>query len=80
MDENEIQTPCLILDLDALERNIIKMGRLVKKMGVRFRIHGRIHKSVDIALLQEKIGGSCDVCCQKVARLRFSYGVVFKTY
>ncbi len=26
MDEVDIQTPCLILDLDALERNIIKMG------------------------------------------------------
>ena len=26
MDEADIQTPCLILDLDALERNIVKMG------------------------------------------------------
>jgi 3-hydroxy-D-aspartate aldolase len=26
MSEDEIQTPCLILDLDALERNIRKMG------------------------------------------------------
>ena len=26
MAESEIQTPCLILDLDALERNIRKMG------------------------------------------------------
>jgi hypothetical protein len=28
MSEDEIQTPCLILDLDALERNIRKMGEL----------------------------------------------------
>ena len=27
MDEADIQTPCLILDLDALERNIIKIPR-----------------------------------------------------
>ena len=27
MDETDIQTPCLILDLDALERNIQKMGQ-----------------------------------------------------
>ena len=26
MDEADIQTPCLVLDLDALERNIRKMG------------------------------------------------------
>jgi 2-hydroxychromene-2-carboxylate isomerase len=27
MDEADIQTPCLVLDLDALERNIKKMGQ-----------------------------------------------------
>lgn len=67
MDEKDIQTPCLVLDLDALERNIVKMGRLAKEMGVRHRIHGKMHKSVDVALLQERLGGSCGVCCQKVS-------------
>lgn len=67
MDEADIQTPCLVLDLDALERNIIKMGELAKSMGVRHRIHGKMHKSVDVALLQERLGGSCGVCCQKVS-------------
>ena len=67
MDESEIQTPCLILDLDALERNIAKMGKFAKDMGVRHRVHGKMHKSVDVALLQEKLGGSCGVCCQKVS-------------
>jgi 3-hydroxy-D-aspartate aldolase len=67
MNEAEIQTPALVVDLDALERNIIKMGRLAKEMGVRHRVHGKMHKSVDVALLQEKLGGSCGVCCQKVS-------------
>ena len=67
MDESEIQTPCLILDLDALERNIAKMGKFAKDMGVRHRVHGKMHKSVDVALLQESLGGSCGVCCQKVS-------------
>lgn len=67
MREAEIQTPCLILDLDALERNIVKMGNIAKGMGVRHRIHGKMHKSVDVALLQERLGGSCGVCCQKVS-------------
>jgi len=67
MAEAEIQTPCLILDLDALERNIVKMGEIAKAMGVRHRIHGKMHKSVDVALLQERLGGSCGVCCQKVS-------------
>ena len=63
MDEADIETPCLILDLDALERNIIKMGKVAKDMGVRHRVHGKMHKSVDVAKLQEKLGGSVGVCC-----------------
>ena len=67
MTEAEIQTPCLVLDLDALERNIEKMGRFAREMGVRHRVHGKMHKSVDVALLQERLGGSVGVCCQKVS-------------
>ena len=67
MDEADIQTPCLVLDLDALERNIIKMGQFAKDKNMRHRVHGKMHKSVDVALLQEQLGGSCGVCCQKVS-------------
>lgn len=67
MDAAEIQTPCLVLDLDALERNIVKMGNIARDMGVRHRVHGKMHKSVDVALLQARLSGSCGVCCQKVS-------------
>ncbi|WP_300013955.1 3-hydroxy-D-aspartate aldolase BhcC [uncultured Roseobacter sp.] len=67
MDEADIQTPSLVLDLDALERNIKKMGDWAKAHGMRHRVHGKMHKSVDVALLQEQLGGSCGVCCQKVS-------------
>ncbi len=67
MHEADIQTPCLVVDLDALERNIRTMGQMAKSMGVRHRVHGKMHKSVDIALLQESLGDSCGVCCQKVS-------------
>jgi 3-hydroxy-D-aspartate aldolase len=67
MDESQIQTPCLILDLDALERNIKKMGEYAKAHGMRHRSHGKMHKSVDVQKLQEKLGGSVGVCCQKVS-------------
>jgi len=67
MDEADIQTPCLILDLDALERNIRKMGGYAKAHGMRHRSHGKMHKSVDVQKLQERLGGAVGVCCQKVA-------------
>ncbi|OYX42820.1 MAG: alanine racemase [Rhodobacterales bacterium 32-67-9] len=67
MAEADIQTPCLILDLDALERNIKKMGDYARAHGMRHRVHGKMHKSVDVAKLQEKLGGAVGVCCQKVS-------------
>ncbi len=67
MSEADIQTPCLVLDLDALERNIKKMGDWARAHGVRHRVHGKMHKSVDVAKLQESLGGACGVCCQKVS-------------
>ena len=67
MSEDDIQTPCLVLDLDALERNIKKMGDYAAAQGMRHRVHGKMHKSVDVAKLQETLGGACGVCCQKVS-------------
>ena len=67
MNEADIQTPCLVLDLDALERNIKKMGDYAKAHGMRHRSHGKMHKSVDVQKLQERLGGAIGVCCQKVS-------------
>lgn len=67
MDAVDIQTPSLVLDLDALERNIKKMGDYAKAHGMRHRVHGKMHKSVDVAKLQERLGGAVGVCCQKVS-------------
>lgn len=67
MSEEDIQTPCLVLDLDALERNIKKMGDYAAAQGMRHRVHGKMHKSVDVAKLQEALGAACGVCCQKVS-------------
>lgn len=67
MDEADIQTPCLVLNLDALERNVKKMGDFAKAAGMRHRSHGKMHKSVDVQKLQESLGGACGVCCQKVS-------------
>jgi 3-hydroxy-D-aspartate aldolase len=67
MNAADIQTPALVLDLDALERNIKKMGDYAKAHGMRHRTHGKMHKSVDVQNLQQELGGACGVCCQKVS-------------
>ncbi|UHD43980.1 DSD1 family PLP-dependent enzyme [Aureimonas altamirensis] len=67
MSADEIQTPCLILDLDALEANIRKMADYAKAHGMAHRAHGKMHKSVDVLRLQQELGGAIGVCCQKVS-------------
>ena len=57
MRETDIQTPCLLLDLDALERNIKKMGDYAKAHRIRHRAHGKMHKHVrGPQLMPRKLG------------------------
>ncbi|RUP21868.1 alanine racemase, partial [Methylobacterium sp.] len=67
MPVEEVDTPCLLVDLDALERNVDKLGRFMKAHGLRHRAHAKTHKSSDITVLQIERGGACGVCCQKVS-------------
>jgi 3-hydroxy-D-aspartate aldolase len=67
MDEADIQTPCLIVDLDAFERNVARMRDFCAQMGVRHRVHGKMHKSADVAKYQIEHGNAVGVCCQKVS-------------
>ena len=67
MDEADIQTPCLVVDLDAFEKNIEVMRAFCEQTGMRHRVHGKMHKSVDVALYQIAKGDACGVCCQKVS-------------
>jgi len=61
-----------MLDLDALERNIKKMDDYVKAQGMRHRVQGKMHKSVDVAKLQEKLGGAAGVAVRRFLKLKCS--------
>src|SRR5882762_1960772 len=62
----EVDTPALVLDLDALERNLLRMAEAVKGSGVRLRPHAKSHKCAEIARAQIA-AGAVGVCCQKVS-------------
>lgn len=51
-----VSTPALILDLDALDRNISRMAAHARGRGVALRPHGKTHKSVEIAKRQIAAG------------------------
>ena len=44
-----------------------KMGDYARAHNIRHRAHGKMHKSVDVLRLQQKLGGAIGVCCQKVS-------------
>jgi D-serine deaminase-like pyridoxal phosphate-dependent protein len=61
-----IDTPSLVVDLDAMERNIQRMADFARKHRVRWRPHAKMHKSAEIALLLQQAGARGH-CVQKVA-------------
>ncbi len=60
-----LNTPVLIVDLDALARNIDAMAAFAQRHGVRLRPHAKTHKSADIARRQ-LAAGAVGVCCAKL--------------
>ena len=62
----DVDTPALLLDLDAFEFNIQLMAGFAKKFGINHRPHAKTHKSPVVA--QKQIAaGAVGQCCQKVA-------------
>ena len=66
MPEEEVDTPSLLLDLDAFEHNLDRMAALLAPTGARLRAHAKTHKSPVIARLQ-MARGAVGQCVQKVA-------------
>lgn len=65
----EVDTPALLIDLDAFERNLRAMAGNVSAAGVRIRPHAKTHKCAIIARRQTALG-AVGVCCQKVSEAR----------
>ena len=61
-----VDTPALLLDLDAFERNVARLAQAVAGTPVRLRPHSKSHKCPVIALRQ-MASGAVGVCCQKVS-------------
>lgn len=60
-----LNTPVLVLDADALDRNIAAMAGLAASRCVALRPHSKTHKSLDIARRQIA-AGAIGLCCAKL--------------
>jgi 3-hydroxy-D-aspartate aldolase len=66
MSVDDIDTPALVIDLDAFEANLDLMADFAARTGVKVRPHAKTHKSPIIAKLQIA-RGAVGQCVQKVA-------------
>jgi D-serine deaminase-like pyridoxal phosphate-dependent protein len=65
MPEDEVDTPALILDLDAFEANLDAMAAFLAPTSVKLRAHAKTHKSAVVAR-QQMLRGAVGQCTQKV--------------
>lgn len=64
----ELETPCLVLDLDALDRNMAVIADFYAGRPSKLRGHSKNHKTPAIALRQIRRGGTVGgVCAAKVS-------------
>lgn len=69
----DLDTPVLLLDADALERNIARVAEMTKAAGVHLRPHAKTHKSPIVARMQIE-AGAVGVCCAKLGEAEVMAG------
>jgi D-serine deaminase-like pyridoxal phosphate-dependent protein len=62
---HSLNTPVLVVELDALKRNIRTMADFAAANGLALRPHAKTHKNVEIARLQVQ-AGAVGLCCAKL--------------
>lgn len=61
----EVDTPALVIDLDALERNLRRMADFFAPLPCKLRPHAKTHKCTEIARRQVKLG-AIGITCAKL--------------
>ncbi|HEX3481448.1 MAG TPA: DSD1 family PLP-dependent enzyme [Kofleriaceae bacterium] len=62
---DRLATPALVIDRDALDRNLARMAEFARAHGTALRPHAKTHKSADLARRQ-LAAGAAGVCCAKL--------------
>ena len=63
---SDVETPALIIEMNAFEQNLETMEKALAGSNARLRGHAKAHKCSNIALRQIE-AGAVGVCCQKVS-------------
>ena len=63
---HDLETPSVLIDLDLMEQNIVRMQSHCDALGINFRPHIKTHKIPAIAQMQLD-AGAVGIACQKVS-------------
>ena len=66
MNKADLPTPCMIVDLHLLEKNLPRMAAHCRTTGIQLRGHVKVHKSPEIARRQIALG-AIGVTCATIA-------------
>lgn len=61
----DLETPSVLIDLDRMKHNIVRMQALCDDLGLAFRPHVKTHKIPEIARMQIE-AGAVGIACQKL--------------
>src|SRR3954466_13599750 len=76
MTIDDLETPCLLVDVERLERNIAAWQRLASGAGKQLRPHMKTHKTIEIARMQRDAGAH-GITVAKVAEAELYAGAGF---
>src|SRR5262249_57670533 len=67
LHKSELDTPALLVDLDAVERNIQRMAEFCHAHGVNLRPHAKIHKATPILAWMQLRAGAIGITVAKLS-------------
>ena len=66
---DRLETPVLLADVDAMERNVREYAAVADEHDVDLRSHVKTHKSADLAAREIELTGGGGICCQTLGEV-----------
>jgi D-serine deaminase-like pyridoxal phosphate-dependent protein len=64
-----LETPVLLADVDAMERNIREYAAVADDHDVELRSHVKTHKNAELSAMENELTGDAGICCQTLGEV-----------
>ncbi|MBX0297702.1 alanine racemase [Haloarcula nitratireducens] len=64
-----LETPALLVDIDAMERNIEEYAAFADENDISLRSHAKTHKNAELAALEDEMTDGGGICCQTLGEV-----------